>query len=90
MDLLRLQPWGLRGLGVGIPPWLCQLACRLCSLEGKFAETHNSVLLLQARDGGRLVPQSPWLWLLAVGRRHQHTAGGAEATYCFMPLWTHP
>lgn len=28
----------------------------------------------QARDGGGVVPQSPWLWLLAVWRGHQHTA----------------
>lgn len=29
----------------------------------------------QARDGGGLVPQPPWLWLLALWSGYQHTAG---------------
>lgn len=28
----------------------------------------------QTRDGGRVVPQSPWFWLLVVRCWHQHTA----------------
>ena len=32
----------------------------------------------QARDGGGLVPQPPWFWMLAVRSRHQHSAGVIE------------
>lgn len=28
----------------------------------------------QTRDGGGMVPQSPWFWLLVVWCGHQHTA----------------
>ena len=33
----------------------------------------------QPRDGRRVVPLPPRLWLLAVGRRHQHPAGPSLA-----------
>ena len=34
----------------------------------------------QPRDGGGVVPQPPWVWLLAVGSGHEHTAGQLATT----------
>lgn len=47
----------------------------VCMLPGHITSTMLYAMHWpQARDGGRLVPQPPRLWLLAVGRGHQHTA----------------
>ncbi len=46
--------------------------------ESVRALTCQAIVRAQARDGGRLVPQPPRLWLLAVWRGHQHAAGASR------------
>jgi hypothetical protein len=40
-------------------------------------------LVLQTRDGCRMVPFASWVWMLALWSRHKYTAGCVDDSYVF-------